>query len=102
MKVADLVDAMLEAPVVGSFSRVGFEARQRLEHWTPLADYDLSGQVIVLTGATSGLGRAAATQLARCGATLVLVGRNADRNERAVVEMIDLAVVTVTTSRMRN
>ncbi len=41
------------------------------------------------TGATSGLGYAAARQLARCGATLVLVGRNADRNERVVAELIE-------------
>lgn len=46
----------------------------------------------MLTGATSGLGRAAATQLARCGATLLLVGRNADRNEAVVAEMIEATV----------
>ncbi|MDG2027650.1 MAG: SDR family NAD(P)-dependent oxidoreductase [Acidimicrobiales bacterium] len=88
MKAADVVDAVIEAPVVTSFTRVGFAVRKRLENWTSLEEYDLNGQVVVLTGATSGLGRAAATQLARCGATLVLVGRNADRNETTVAEMI--------------
>lgn len=37
---------------------------------------DLRGQTCVLTGATSGIGRAAAVELARREADLVLVGRN--------------------------
>jgi dehydrogenase/reductase SDR family protein 12 len=85
----DLVDTPIEAPVVTSFTRIGYAARRRLEAWTPLDEYRLPGRVIVLTGATSGLGRAAATQLARCGATLVVVGRRAARNEAVVAEMID-------------
>lgn len=89
MKPRDLVDAVIEAPVFTSFTRIGYELRKRLEHWAPLGSYDLTGRVIVLTGATSGLGRAAATQLARCGATLVLVGRNPDRNDVVVAEMVD-------------
>lgn len=88
MRLRDVADAVIEAPVVTSFTRIGFESRKRLDHWTPLDGYDLTGQVIVLTGATSGLGKAAANQLARCGAGLVLVGRNAERNEAVVTEMI--------------
>lgn len=88
MNPRDVVDTLLEAPVVTSFTRIGFGVRRRLEHWAPLDGYDLTGRVIVLTGATSGLGRAAATQLARCRATLVLVGRNPDRNDTVVAEMI--------------
>ena len=89
MSLSDVADAVLEVPVVTSFTRIGYESRKRLDNWVPLADYDLTGQVIVLTGATSGLGKAAATQLARCGAGLVLVGRNAQRNETVVAEMIE-------------
>ena len=29
------VDAVLEATVVGSFSRVGYDLRSRLDHWQP-------------------------------------------------------------------
>ena len=83
------LDAVIEAPIVTSFTRLGYESRKRLDDWTPLDDYDLDGQVIVLTGATSGLGRAAANQLARCGASLVLVGRNLERNESVVAEIIE-------------
>ena len=88
MGLRDVVDAAIEAPIISSFTRVGYETRRRLDHWTPLGDYDLRGRVIVLTGATSGLGNAAATQLARCDATLVLVGRTAARNDAAVADMI--------------
>ena len=84
-----VVDALIEAPIVTSFSRIGYEARRRLEGWSSLDDFDLAGQVIVLTGATSGLGYAAAEQFAKCGATLVLVGRGADRNERVVADLIE-------------
>lgn len=89
MNLRRYVDAVIEAPIVTSFTRLGYASRRRLDHWTPLDDYDLDGQVIALTGATSGLGRAAASQLARCGASLVLVGRNSERNESAVAEMIE-------------
>ena len=89
MSLRNVADAVIEVPIVTSFTRIGYESRKHLDDWKPLDDYDLDGQVIVLTGATSGLGRAAASQLARCGAALVLVGRNAARNESVVAEMIE-------------
>ena len=85
---ANVVDTLLEAPIVPSFSRIGYEARKRLEGWNELSDYDLTGQTIVVTGATSGLGKAAAARLADSGATVVVVGRTAESNERAVDELI--------------
>lgn len=76
---ADVADALLELPIAPSFTRVGPIVRSRLDRWTPLDAYDLRGRVVVITGPTSGLGLAAAHQLARCGATLVLVGRDGSR-----------------------
>jgi deazaflavin-dependent oxidoreductase (nitroreductase family) len=47
----------------------------------------LDGRVIVLTGATSGIGLAAAEALARLGASLVLVGRDAALAHGAAVRV---------------
>jgi len=91
MNVRGVVDALIEAPVVTSFTNIGFVVRSRLDGWQPHDGHDLTGTVIVLTGATSGLGLAAARQLAACGATLVLVGRSEARNERVVAELTEAA-----------
>jgi NAD(P)-dependent dehydrogenase (short-subunit alcohol dehydrogenase family) len=48
---------------------------------------DLAGQTIVVTGATSGLGKESARVLARAGARVVLCGRN-DEKGRAVADEI--------------
>jgi dehydrogenase/reductase SDR family member 12 len=82
MKGADVVDALLEVPVAPSFTALGFLARSRLDHWTGLDSYDLSGRTIVVTGATSGLGLIAAETIARCGAHVVVCGRDAAKTKR--------------------
>jgi NAD(P)-dependent dehydrogenase (short-subunit alcohol dehydrogenase family) len=81
------VDAALEASVVGSFTRIGYHARRRLFHWTALDSLRLDGKVVVVTGATSGLGRTAAELFARQGAEVCIVGRDPDRTERARAEI---------------
>jgi NADP-dependent 3-hydroxy acid dehydrogenase YdfG len=42
-------------------------------------DYDLSGKVAAVTGATSGIGEATAVALAQAGAAVALAGRREDR-----------------------
>jgi dehydrogenase/reductase SDR family member 12 len=74
--LADLADAALELPIAPSYTRLGPAVRRRLDHWTPLDSYDLRDRVVVITGATSGLGLAAARQLSRLGAELVMIGRD--------------------------
>jgi NAD(P)-dependent dehydrogenase (short-subunit alcohol dehydrogenase family) len=73
--------------------------------FTPSADL-LAGRVILLTGASSGLGRALAVECARAGATVILSGRNGTKLERVydeietmgapqpAIAMLDLAVAT--------
>lgn len=88
MNLASALDAVIEAPIVTSFTRLGYDIRCRTDDWTPLDAFDMTGRVVVLTGATSGLGLAAARQLAVCGATIVLVGRSADKNQGVVDDLI--------------
>jgi len=84
----NVVDAALELPIAPSFTRVGFDVRSRMDHWRPAGSYDLSGKVVLLTGGTSGLGRAAAQQLATCGAAVTLIGRDRGRTQAAHDEIV--------------
>jgi citronellol/citronellal dehydrogenase len=47
----------------------------------------LSGHVALVTGGGTGLGKATAIELARCGATVVIAGRRANVLEAAVAEI---------------
>lgn len=86
--MSSLIDTVIEAPIVTSFSRLGYELRSRSERWQPLTSCDLTGRVVAITGATSGIGLAAARMFARAGATLVITGRRAEKNRAAVRELL--------------
>jgi dehydrogenase/reductase SDR family member 12 len=75
------IDSILELSVCGSFSRVGYVVRRYVEGWDDPGR--LEGKTIIVTGASSGIGQAAAVQLARLGAEVWLVGRNTRRLRRA-------------------
>jgi NAD(P)-dependent dehydrogenase (short-subunit alcohol dehydrogenase family) len=47
-------------------------------------EQDLTGQAALVTGATSGIGRAIAEKLAQCGAEVIVHGRNAARGGEVV------------------
>src|SRR5260370_21534589 len=49
---------------------------------------DLQNQKALVTGATSGIGRAIALQLARDGAEVIIHGRDAERGAATVEEII--------------
>ena len=83
----NVVDKVVEAPILTSFTSIGPAVRSRLDDWTSLDSYDLSGRRIVLTGGTSGLGLAAARRFTSLGATLFVVGRSKDKTERVCTEL---------------
>lgn len=69
------LDDILDRTIVLSFSNVGYKLRRRGYSEIPRMD----GKTVVVTGATAGLGEAAARQLSELGADLILVGRNSDK-----------------------
>jgi NAD(P)-dependent dehydrogenase (short-subunit alcohol dehydrogenase family) len=51
--------------------------------------YDLKGKVIILTGANSGIGKAASVQLAKLGATVIMACRSRECDRQALEEVRD-------------
>ncbi|HEX6270381.1 MAG TPA: SDR family oxidoreductase [Anaerolineales bacterium] len=49
--------------------------------------YDLASKTIIVTGANSGIGKAASIQLAKLGAHIVMMCRNAERGQQALQEV---------------
>ena len=78
-----IFDAVLDRTILFSFDRSGFLRHARSFRPDDL-DVDLTGRVCVVTGANSGIGRAAATALAARGAEVWLLCRDPGRGEEAV------------------
>jgi NAD(P)-dependent dehydrogenase (short-subunit alcohol dehydrogenase family) len=76
----------LVLPGMAGFTNLGYRFRSR--RFTRVDD-DLAGRTVVVTGSTSGLGRAAAEAIAGLGAATVLVARSAERAERARSEIAE-------------
>jgi len=53
--------------------------------------YNLKGKVVAITGANSGIGKAASLQLAQCGATVVMACRSKERGLQALEEVKHVA-----------
>jgi dehydrogenase/reductase SDR family protein 12 len=86
------VDTALDRTVAPGFTALGYAVRRRLPTWP--ADPRpgvLGGRHVAVTGASSGLGRRTALDLAALGATVHLVVRSAARGERVAAE-VDAAV----------
>jgi len=85
--IRDLIDTALEVTFVGSFGRTGYAARRRLFGWSQPGPDALRGKTVLVTGPTSGLGRAAAVSLASAGARVILVSRSEDRLQQVREEL---------------
>ncbi|MCW2839383.1 MAG: dehydrogenase [Aeromicrobium sp.] len=82
MNLTSALDTILDKAIVPGYSSIGPALRRRWWAADP-EPHALVGRHVVVTGASSGLGRAAATGIARYGATVHLVGRTADRLREA-------------------
>jgi dehydrogenase/reductase SDR family protein 12 len=82
----DLLDTALDRTLIG-YGRAGYLLRRRgWPHDPPPGA--LAGKVAIVTGARSGLGRATVAGLARLGATVHMVVRDAERAEPVRAEIL--------------
>ncbi|GAA1152320.1 SDR family NAD(P)-dependent oxidoreductase [Kribbella jejuensis] len=81
------LDTVLDRLVVPGYTRIGYGLRSRGWPADDPAPGSLTGKTAVVTGARSGLGKATAAGLARLGATVRLLVRDA---ERAASTLADL------------
>jgi len=82
-----IIDAALEIPVVPGWTNLGYRIRRNLWAWSDPAPRSMSGSWALVTGGTTGIGRAGALGLARAGAGVVITGRDAMRAEQAAREI---------------
>jgi dehydrogenase/reductase SDR family protein 12 len=77
------LDTVLDRTVIGGYGAPGLALRRKLRGW-PADPERMDGKVVIVTGATAGLGLAAAEGYAQLGAQVHIIGRDAGRVERIV------------------
>jgi dehydrogenase/reductase SDR family member 12 len=81
------LDTVLDRTLVLGYTRIGY--RLRKDTFKPLGLPPLDGKVVLITGASSGLGLAAAEGFARLGTTVRLLARDERRGEFARTQIAE-------------
>ncbi len=81
-----MIDTALDRSVALGYGRIGLLVRERLPGW-PKDPPRIDGAAVLVTGAASGLGLAAACGFARLGATVHALARNTERAAEAVAQI---------------
>ena len=103
---ADRSDALANSDDTISFSRIGYELRE--PGFDNSDQFQIAGRTVVISGATNGLGRAAAQRLALLGARVVLLARDQARGDAVLAEIAaqtgndDLALVVCDVSSLES
>jgi dehydrogenase/reductase SDR family member 12 len=88
MQMPALIDTALDRSVALGYGTVGLAVRRRLPDW-PRELPRMDGRTVLITGAASGIGRAAARGYAELGATVLTVGRDDRRAEEARAQVTE-------------
>jgi NAD(P)-dependent dehydrogenase (short-subunit alcohol dehydrogenase family) len=72
------IDSLLDRTIAPGYGKLGLTLRRRLRSW-PDDPPRMDGQVVMVTGAASGIGLAAAQGFAALGATVLAVARDEQR-----------------------
>src|SRR5947209_17761882 len=78
--IGSMLDTALDRSIVAGYTSLGYRIRSR--GWDPTDVCPMPGQAVLVTGASSGLGFAAAEGFAGLGAAVWLLVRDSGRCDR--------------------
>lgn len=83
--IEDMIDSLLDRSVLLGYTKIGYQIRRRFWAHAPLRS--LQGKKVLITGASSGLGEAAAQSFAQLGAAVTLLVRDEHRGEQVLARI---------------
>ncbi|MDQ3716586.1 MAG: SDR family NAD(P)-dependent oxidoreductase, partial [Actinomycetota bacterium] len=86
MAITDVLDTVMDRSLVLGYTRIGPAVRK---NWWPADPRpgSMSGRRVLVTGATSGIGKATAAGLARLGARTHVLGHDPDHLDDALADL---------------